>query len=170
MKPSADDATLYLIGFRIEPDIFSPQLYTIYVNDDRPIMYQGQPILFSRAELAEIALSKSDCGAAAIGPAPAKLYAVFDITDAISTLTDKDEESKSEVLNLINLILDFTNCLNMKMPGNYRKELELLADHLTFQNNLTTFFNQHNLIRQSVIDALYWAIGMILYNSKIIIE
>ena len=71
--------TLYLVGFRIEPDIWEPQMYTIYVNDDRPILCEGQPILFPRADHAGIALAKSDCGAASLGPAPTELYTVYDL-------------------------------------------------------------------------------------------
>jgi hypothetical protein len=168
MIDSTNETTLYLIGFRIEPDICDPQLYTIYVNDDRPIMFRGRPILFSKMELAQTALAKCDCGAAAFGPAPTDVYAVYDITNAICTLCENDEELHSEVLDLVNVILDFTICLKIKMPDGYREQLELLADHLTFQNNLRTFFSQHNLNRASFVNALYWAIGMIVYNSKII--
>jgi hypothetical protein len=168
MKP-LDEPTLYLIGFRIEPDIFDPQMYTIYVNDDRPILCKGQPILFPRSELAASALSKSDCGASLIGPASTELYTVYDITEAIYTLNVRDEDTSSELLNLINLIFDFCQCTKEEMPECYRKDLVMLADHLTFNNPFSDFLRQHNLSRQALTDAVFWSIGMIIYSSKIII-
>src|SRR5437016_4803226 len=99
MSNDTERPTLDLIGFRIEPDIFEPQLYTIYVGGDRPILCGGQPILFVRPELAEAALQKSDCGAAAYGPAPSELYAVFDLADVIYTLNHKDEAENADVLD-----------------------------------------------------------------------
>src|SRR5947207_19594 len=90
MMNNTEQSTLDLVGFRIEPDIFEPQLYTIYVDGDRPILYKGQPILFTRPESAEAALQKSDCGAAAFGPTPSELYTVWDFADAIYTLNHKD--------------------------------------------------------------------------------
>src|SRR5438128_984165 len=137
MRPLDENSRLYLIGFRIEPDIFDPQMYTIYVNDDRPILSNGQPILFPRAELAAIALSKSDCGASAVGPAPTELYAVYDMADAIYTLNERDEDTSNEVLNLINIVLDFAKCVKEEMPESYRADLSMLADHLTFHHRFT---------------------------------
>jgi len=106
MDPIAEDASLYLVGFRIEPEIFDVQMYTIYVDGDRPIMRKGFPILFPRPELAASALSKSDCGASEIGPAPTELHYVWDITAAVYTLKEKDEAPSSELLNFLNVILD----------------------------------------------------------------
>jgi len=168
MTPIEGKATLYLIGFRIEPDIFDPQMYTIYINDDRPIMLKGQPILFPRAELATVALANSDCSASLVGPAPTELYAVFDIAEAIYTLNEKDEEGSNEILNLLNVILDFVKCVQITMPLNFHAILTTLADHLTFNKRLPEFFDQHGLTRQMVTDAIFWSIGMILYNAKII--
>jgi hypothetical protein len=160
---------LYLVGFRIEPDIFDPHMYTIYVDDDRPILSEGRPILFPRFDLAAIALSKSDCGASMIGPAPSELYAVFDIAAAIYTLNEKDEESSNEVLNVLNIILDFVNCTKEKMPASYRRALEMLADHLTFNPNFAEFFDGNIVSRNKVTNAIYWSLGMILYNSRIVV-
>src|SRR6266478_7441907 len=59
MSAHIEQSTLHLVGFRIEPDIYEPQLYTIYVDGDRPILCQGQPLVFFRPELAAAALRKS---------------------------------------------------------------------------------------------------------------
>ena len=161
-------STLHLIGFRIEPDIYEPQLYTIYVDGDRPIMFKGQPIVFTRPDLASSALHKSDCGASALGPAPSELYTVFDIVEAVYTLSEKDEETGSEALDVINLLLDVVNCTKTPMPQTYRCALEALADRLTFNNQFADFLTASGIERTTIIDAIYWTLGMIVYNMKII--
>jgi hypothetical protein len=169
MSADIDQSTLYLIGFRIEPDIYNPQLYTIYVDGDRPIMCQGQPIVFFRPDLATAALHKSDCGAAEIGPAPTELQAVFDIAAAIYTLNEEDEAEDAELLDCINILLDFANCVDELMPKEYRRSLEMLADHLTFNKRFAEFLESNNLERQKITDAIYWTLGMIVYQMKIVV-
>ena len=77
MSSASTDGPLYLVGFRFEPDIYDPQLYTIYVHDDRPIMREGLPVVFPRPDLAAKALAQTDCGAVDLGEAPAELYTVL---------------------------------------------------------------------------------------------
>lgn len=167
MSTSLEQSTLHLVGFRIEPDIHEPQLYTVYVDGDRPIMRQGQPLVFGQADLAKAALDASDCGAAALCP-PTELYTVFDIAETVHTLSEKNEEAGSEVLDVINVLLDFANCVRVAMPQEYRSALEALADHLTFNKSFGEFLTTSGIQRTTVIDAIYWSLGMIVYNMKVI--
>ena len=168
MTSNTEQPTLDLVGFRIEPDIFEPQLYTIYVEGDRPILCEGQPILFTRPELAEAALQKSDCGAAAFGPAPSELDTVLDFTDAIYTLNEKDEAENAGLLDCINILLDFCNCIDQPVPVAYRSCLESLADHLTFNKEFASFLDERKISRDEVTDAIFWCIGMIIYWMKLL--
>jgi hypothetical protein len=170
MSANTQQSTLYLVGFRIEPDIYDPQLYTIYVDSDRPITFEGQPLVFTRSDLAAAALRKSDCGAARIGPAPTELYAVFDIADAVYTLNMCDEAEDSELLDCINVLLDFVNCIAEPMPETYRSALERLADHLTFHKRFADFLASEKLERQTITDAIYWSLGLIVYQMKVVSE
>ncbi len=169
MPNDAEPPTLYLLGFRIEPDLTEPQLYTIYVDDDRPILCGGKPILFVRPDLARAALQKCDCGAAAFGPAPSQLYAVFDFADAIHTLNLKDEAENAQLLDCINLLLDFCHCIDKPMPWAYRSCLEALADHLTFHKEFASFLSKKRIPRDAVTDAFSWCMGMIVYKMKLLV-
>lgn len=164
-----EQATLYLVGLRIEPEIFEPQLYTIYVDDDRPITYKRQPILFVRPDLAEAALQKSDCGAAAFGPAPGEVYTVYDFAEALYTLRHRDEDQDSSLLDCINLVLDFCTVTEGTFPAGYRHCLESLADQLTFDRSFGEFVERNGISRTTVTDALYWSIGMIACQMKLLI-
>jgi hypothetical protein len=168
MYAAEQESTLYLVGFRIEPDLYEPQLYTIYVEEDRPIMWQGHPIVFTRPDLAKAALEKSDCGASKFGPAPVELHTVLDFASAVYTLCVEDEAPDTEALDCINTLLDFANCVDERMPDAYRSCLEILADHLTFNKPFGQFLQDNNLSRQLISDAIYWSLGMIIYQMKIL--
>lgn len=161
----ADVKELFLIGFRIEPDIFDPQIYTIYINDDRPILFQNRPILFASPGLSQSALEKSDCGAVRFGPAPTEVFAVFDITQAMQSLAEMECESRGEIVDLVNAMLDFGACIKAPVPRAYAEILPLLADHLTFQSNIASFFEGREATREDAANAMYWFMGMIMYYS-----
>jgi hypothetical protein len=168
MSERIDTSTLYLVGFRIDPDIETPQMYTIYVDDDRPILCDNRPILFSRPELAQTALIRSNCGASMLGPAPSELYTVFDIANALYSINERDKDDCSDLLNVINAVLDFAKCARQPMSNTFLIQLSLLADHLTFHRHFARFLDEHSWDRRQIVDALYWTLGMILCASKII--
>jgi len=56
------------------------------------------------------------------------------------------------------------------MPDKYRASLEKLADHLTFNKRLSDFLEQNGLDRNEIVDAIYWSIGMIMYNATFIVS
>ncbi len=159
---------LYLIGFRIEPDIFDPQLYTIYIEGEHPITCSGQPIVFAKPELADAALALSDLDRTRFGATPEELDAVFDIAEAIYVLCEEDEVENGDPLGCINMLLDIANCVDERTPCSHRKTLESLADHLTFNTEFKSFIEGNNITRQEISDAFFWAIGMAVYHMKIL--
>lgn len=169
MDSKTDDRELYLIGFRIEPDIAEPSVYSIYVDDDGPLLSNGLALFFPRRELAAKALAMSDLASSEINAAPTELQIVYDITDAIYTLQERDEDISNGLLDFINLLLDYAACLGVQIPDTYRKQLEMLVDHVTFHVAFADFLRENHLERQRLVDALYWGIGMMLYNSRIIV-
>jgi len=162
------DQDLYLIGIRVEPDIFDAQLYTIYVGDERPILLDGCPIFFTKPEAAERALLKSNCGAARLGPAPTELYYVYDLTDAIYTLYTQDNAPGARLVDFINALLDLCNCMPVTVPVVYRNNLSLLADHLTFNVEFGRFLIEHELSRDALVEAIHWCVGMVACEMRIV--
>ncbi|GAC1461339.1 MAG: hypothetical protein NVS2B14_08930 [Chamaesiphon sp.] len=52
--------SLYLIGFKVDPDKEEPEVYIIYVfggNDDKPIVFDSQIVFFNNPKLAPKALA-----------------------------------------------------------------------------------------------------------------
>jgi hypothetical protein len=168
MDPISGNEKLYLVGFRIDPDVSEPQVYTLYVDDERPVLRGGRPLLFIRPDIAENALKESDCGASAIGPAPQEVYAVFDIADCLFILDSKDEVPNGNVVDCINVLLDFANLLADPMPTQYRVSLEQLADHLTFNLHFADFLEKQNIPRRVLIDALFWCLGSVVCHGRIV--
>lgn len=167
---SEDPNSLRLMGFRIEPEIFDPQLYTLYVDWERPILIGRMPILFTKPCLAQSALDISDCGASRFGPAPNELYFVYDITSTIYTIQVESTCDSGDHSLLVNMLLDFVNLANADMPKVFRRALSELADYITFNKDLNSYFESSRDSRQVVVDAIYWAIGSSLYNSRIVRE
>jgi len=158
---AASDETLYLVGFRIDPEVRDPQLYTLYVGCERPILRKGRPIVFARPDLAEAALQESDCGAPKVGPAPQEVYTVFDFAEALYILDSQDEAPKRGVVDCINVILDFVARVPDSMPTEYRSSLERLADHLTFHLRFAEFLQEQSISRENLTDAFFWSMGAV---------
>ena len=158
--------TLYLTGFRIDPDIYEPQFYTLYVDEDGPIMSAGCPVLFSRPELAAEAYRISDCDKSEYTEVPNELYIVYDLTEAIYVIDALDEAPSSSILNCLNVILDFANCLPDELPPLYRTSIEKLADQLTFEYSFGAFLEASGISRKDIVDGIYWCFGHTLYQMK----
>lgn len=159
---------LYLIGFRVEPDIREPNVYSIYVDDEGPLLYCGQPVLFPRAELAAKVINGAGKEYAHM-VAPSDLQAVYDVVEAVFTIQERDDDIDNHLLDFINLILDYVKCLKIAVPSDYDSDLRMLADHVTFNSSFAAFLKEHQISRERLVDSLYWGIGMVVYNSKIII-
>lgn len=168
MKPILGSETLYLVGFRIDPDLHNPQMYTLYIDEDRPITRQGQPLLFTRPNLADAALKESDCCSVLLKPAPHDVYAVFDIAGALYIFESKDEAPDGTALDCINAMLDFLALIEDVIPSGYRSIMEKLADHLTFNREFSDFLHEQSISRKDIVDAFFWCIGAIVCRTKIL--
>ena len=80
----------------------------------------------------------------------------------------KDEADSDQLLNCVNVLLDFANCIKEEMPGTYRSSLEKLANHLTFNSRFADFLSENHLSRRTLTDGIYWLLGMIVYQMKIV--
>lgn len=158
--------TLYLTGFRLDPDIFDPQFYTLYLDDDGPIMSAGCPVLFSRPELALEAYRISDCDKTEYSEVPDELYTVYDLTETIYVIDSLDVAPHGSIVACLNVILDFANCLPDELPAAYRNAMERLADQLTFEYPFGAFLQTSGISRRDIIDGIFWCLGHTVYQMK----
>jgi hypothetical protein len=168
MDNTSEQHSLYLVGFRIDADRVEPQVFTVYIEGERPIFRDGQPILFTQPTLAPAALAISNCGASAYGAAPTELNCVFDLPSAIYVLAEENEAPDGETLDCINILLDFANHMDETIPVEYRSCLESLADHLTFNKEFAHFLIERGIDRRLIMDAVYWVVGAICCNVKFV--
>ena len=162
MQPISGSEKLYLVGFRIDPEQTDPQVYTVYVDDERPILRERRPLL-SRPDLASRALRESDCGAASLGPAP-QSYTQFLTLPTPKPLQQLNQETRrlyGELLNCINAIFDFVPFFADPMPEQYRSALRRLADHITFHKQFAEVWliKEQEISRVVLTDALFWSLG-----------
>jgi hypothetical protein len=160
-------APLYLIGIRLDPDISTPQLYTLYIDDDAPISREGRPIVFTRPEKASAAFRAAGCNVERFQPVPDAVHAVFDFAEALYVLNCKDIVDAT-LIHCVNLLLDFVDLCPDEMPPQYRKALHDLADHLTFSEHLSAFLEESGHSRQLLTDAMYWCLGALVYRTHVV--
>lgn len=164
------DSQLYLVGFTFAQQVNFPQLYTISVDDDRPILLDGVPLMFADPDLGEQALRTSNCGAASIGPARSEVAYVFHFGQAIHTLQNEEVAPDAMLLDCCNALLDFHKCMADFVPREYNQQLGRFADHLTFDLDLASYFQDSGIARQQLLQIFFWSLGALHYHAIIVDE
>ena len=149
-------------------------MYTLYVmNDvDRPILNNGKIIFFSEPELSQAALKKSTENVST------KVFQFHSLTPALECDLDNifslilygDVDISANILNFLNMILDFIRYLEIPLPSSHKKNLYNFADHLTFESNFENFLCEKSISRFKILESIYWCIGAIVSNSMILVE
>ena len=91
------------------------------------------------------------------------------MTDAVYTLASRDEAETSQLLDCINALLDFVNCIDEPMPESYRASLVSLAGHLTFHKRFADFLDEQDMQRRTLLDAFYWGVGAIVCHARVVV-
>ena len=138
------------------------------MNDNRPIHRDRKPVVFTSPSLAQVALDVTDCGAREGRLAPKEVYAIYDFADAVTDLQMGGVVEDSELLNCCNLLLDFCNSLDLQMPEAFLDTIGQVADHLTFENNLTSLFERSALTREDALRAFYGCLGYVVGQMTIV--
>jgi|JFJP01.1.fsa_nt_gi hypothetical protein len=164
---------LWLIGFSLDPDTASPDFYTLIFPGDRdePLQNEGYLIFFSDPKLASHALTfaQNDYNPT-IHLLPNEIDAVYDVAQTLYLLNQAEIDNEAAIVNCLNIMFDLVRATTLPMPPEYKRLLYALADHLTFERELTPFFEQQQITRQSVIDAFIWCMGAIASKFKLITQ
>ncbi|MGL5064473.1 MAG: hypothetical protein ACRC62_31175, partial [Microcoleus sp.] len=83
---------LWLFGFRIDPEIEEPNLYTLIAYGDRelPLVAGGQLVFFTRPELAINALELCGINVSELGTPPTEIDAICDLAETLYLLDAED--------------------------------------------------------------------------------
>jgi hypothetical protein len=166
-----NDVEFYLIGFRLNPDNESPELYTLIISEDddyKPLLASGCILFFSKPELAADALKSSQQKNTKIYNVPKNIELVVDVAETLYLLESEDIDLTATILNCLNTLDDLIKAIKLTVPEHYKNILYKLADHLTFNQEYSSFFSKQNISRSSAIDEILWCLGTITIKSKIL--
>jgi hypothetical protein len=173
-KIMQEEQYIYLVGFSIASDSDEPNFYALYFcyddTNDRPIALDGEILFFQKPELATSVLIRSDDinKNKLISKIFQEVDMVFDIDSVLYLIEYENVDTSAEIINFLNILFDFVKFTGVGFPENYREYLYDFADHLTFDTEYESFFQKSSMKRSLVIEALYWCLGAIFANSKII--
>jgi len=135
--------SLWLIGFLLDSDTASPDFYTLMFpgETDEPLQNKSYLIFFSDPQLASHALTfaENDYNPA-IHLLPIEIDLVCDAAQMLYLLNHAEIDNEATIINCLNIMFDLVRATTLPMPPEYKQLLYALADHLTFERELTPFF------------------------------
>jgi hypothetical protein len=172
----SEEGSVWLVGVRLDPDrepAGEPELYTLLfeAKDEQPVVNRGRVVLFTRPELASLALAmEEDPRVRGERAAPAEVYTVYRLDRALSLLRDPatthDEEAC--ILDCLNLVFDCVKAVGLTLPADYREPLHGLADHLTFSSSLSELDASMPGWREPALNGTWWCLGAVSANSMVL--
>lgn len=164
--------SLEIIGFKIFQTSKKIDFYAIiiYGVNDRPIMEDNSILFFAKlkkiSEIVENGLFETK----GLVLSSNKVSLVCDLKEALRLIENEEIDDSAIIINSLNMIFDFVKSTRISFPCQYKEILFSFADHLTFERNISTFFEKTNFSRTLVLDGLLWCVGAILSKSTIISE
>lgn len=161
---------IWLIGFSINPDTEYPDLYTLFFpgETDEPLVVEDYIIFFSKPELAAKALKLSAKKEQFLDALPQEVDMVCEIADTLYKVNHQDIDPDATIINCLNILLDLVKAIKLPIPEEYKRVLYTLADHLTFNREISTFYTNEQVSKLEVTNAILWCLGAILSKSKLV--
>ena len=159
-----------LIGFRIDPDSESPDIYTLMTYGARevPIVVDGKILFFTSVSSVKVAYDFFSEEVKSVASVPSGTDAICDVAKALHIINHQDLDESATVINCLNTLFDLVAATQLAIPTAYKKLLYDLADHLTFDQNFAEYMTRLNLKRGEITNAVLWCIGAIVVDSKVL--
>lgn len=163
-----DESQLFLVGFRIDAENENTcDFYTLYVDSERPIDCDGYPIITLTKDNIQQSLDLSTCGCKHLPFATDDDLAFIDIAQAVFDIGTKDKTDNANIIDCLNMILDFVSMFHEERVNKvYKKLLRDAANHFTFHYEIKDFFDKKEISREELIWAIEWAVGALLLWAK----
>jgi hypothetical protein len=165
-----ENSKLYLTGFRLLVDSENDcDFYTLYIDSEQPIEYNGSPIIFFQKEDISKALALSDCGCEKLPIHAPDDFDYIDIAFAIYELGTSSDTKDGNIVSVLNVLLDFVSFLHEnRIHKEYKKLMREAANYFTFNGNIESYFSSRNKRREELVQAIEWAVGATLLWAKYI--
>jgi hypothetical protein len=162
---------IWIVGLFLEEAEQNPNLFAIIQTGDieQPIIEDGKVMIFRKGSLIKYLYEKYQI--LYIGD---ELYNELDLVVNLSILIKKIKYSKTDtnsiILNTLNIFFDLVKHLHKGKRKHINVQLFYsFSNHLTFEKEFAeNFIKKNNISRNQILDSIYWNIGLLLSNSKII--
>jgi len=91
-----------------------------------------------------------------------------DLTELAQFIMYRRKDRHAKLLNGLNTLLELVDATKLEFPKQYKKSLYALADHVTFSDDVATFFSSSVFSRKQVLDAVLWSIGVVCTRTLIV--
>jgi hypothetical protein len=166
---------VHLVGLRLWEESHQPDLYTLVLynevarNDqNRPLTANERILFFHSIRQANFALSLGDKGFRKYSLAPDKVAYVYDLPKVLSVVSGGERDESGIVADFVNELLDCVAASHYQLPVRFRTTLFALADHTTFDKDLTLLYEQAPSKRDDAVEAILWCIGAIVASARIV--
>lgn len=152
-------------------DRSSEPLYLLYLHNDDCVPITGRDgklLLCLRQENCHMILADAGLLGRLGAGIPSSPGIALDISHAVEMIGSHDIDEESSVLNVLNSITDCLESVGSHLPAHYKTPLWALADHLTFERGISSFFERADASREHVIDAIHWAIGNLALRARVV--
>jgi hypothetical protein len=164
------DSELRLIKFGIYSDNeTSIGFYVLYRDSERPIDYDGFPILFFDPNDMGSALSISDCGCNHLSLPSVKDTIFIDITSTIYEIGECSRTTNTNLFNTLDRLCDFVTFFHEdRIHSEYSKIIHQAAHHFATSYDIEAFFNEKGTSREELIQSIEWVVGATMLWAKYI--
>jgi hypothetical protein len=90
---------------------------------------------------------------------------VCDAERALYMIEHQDVDPDATIVNAINILLDLVQAVSVPLPDRHTKALYSMADHCTFDRDISSFFGNPGTSRRDVMEAMHWCLGAVLAKS-----
>lgn len=159
-------APKWLIAFYLDPDAEYPNVYTLFVTEDSPLVSDDYIVFFDDPSLAAKAVEMYGDGIKDGLSQEVNLHCY--VAESLYLINSEEVDPSATIINFLNILLDLVKAARLPMPEEYERLLGAFADYLTFDRELSTFFAQEGNMRSKVLDAILWCIGAVVSKSKLL--
>ena len=166
---AADRPRAWLVGVRLDAESAgAPDLYTLYLDAERPVATAGSIIFISDPALAGAALARDDDPAVRDMAIPDQVEIVYDVPMALYLIASENVDRDAIVVNVLNVLFDLLKATGVPWIASVKDVLYPFADHLTFSQEFGTYLDAVSGRRQEVVNAVLWGIGAVASHATVL--
>lgn len=169
--PPEPTEALYLVGFRLDPAMEGPQLYTLFVlesDNDRPLAREQRILFFADPRRAAAAAGLADNDFARFPVIPDELEILCDVAQALYIANAENEDRDGVLLECIALFDDLIRAAQVNVPAQYMAVLSAVSERLSSAPEFASMLAETGLDRETLEDALMWCVGAIAVKSTLV--